>query len=147
MAGGGFTASTANPAGHAMTPMGSYAFLATANAGPTMSQVIDVSTFAAAIDAGTVSAMLETYAADTYNPSETPWIYIDFRNASGTRLAIASTGLPIRSIGSGFWRFLSITGRMPPLTRSMTLTLVASRVDGANNNVAFDGIRAFINGF
>ncbi|MGH2415036.1 MAG: hypothetical protein ACRDEA_15370, partial [Microcystaceae cyanobacterium] len=67
MAGGGFTASTANPSGHTMTPIGSYAFVATSNSGPTMSQVVDVSSFAAAIDAGTVSAMLESYATDTYN--------------------------------------------------------------------------------
>lgn len=148
MSGGGFTSSTANPSGHAMTPIiGSYAFVATANGGPGMSQVIDLSTFASAIDAGNVSAMLEAYAADTYSPGENPYMYLEFRNAAGTRLAIAITQLPIRSIGAGSWRAMNITGRMPPLTRSMAVVLVAGRVDGTNNNVAFDGIRTFVKGF
>ena len=148
MGGGGFTASTANPAGHTMTPvMGSYAFVATSNAGPTMTQTIDLSTFATAIDAGTVSAMLEAYAADTYSIGENPVIQIDFRNAAGNRLALAISNMPVRSIGAGSWRFISVQGRMPPLTRSMIIVFWASRVDGTANNIAFDGTRAFIKGF
>jgi hypothetical protein len=145
MSGGGFTASLANPSGHAVTPlMGNYVFVATPNGGPSMSQVIDMSTFATEIDAGNVMTMLEAYATDTYTPGENPYMYIAFRDAAGSRIALAITELPIRSLGAGTWRFMSITGRLPPLTRSIALVLVASRVDGTNNNVAYDGVRAFM---
>jgi hypothetical protein len=148
LGGGGFTASTANPSGHTMTPIfGTRSFVATSNAGPTMSQSINLSTFATQIDAGTVFAKLEAYAADTYSIGENPMIYLDFRNAAGARLAISISGQPFRSIGAGSWRTMATEGRIPPLTRSMTVVIWASRADGTANNVAFDGIRAFVKGF
>jgi hypothetical protein len=145
MAGGGFTASTANPAGHTFTPvMGTQAFVATANAGPTMFQVVDLSTFVSAVDAGSVYAKLEAFAADTFTIGESPYLYIEFRNAAGARIGIAITAPVFRTVGAGVWRYLDITGRIPPLTRSMALTLYAVRADGTANNVAFDGVRAFM---
>lgn len=145
MAGGGFTVNTANPSGHTMTPiMGSYAFVATANAGPTMRQTIDLSSFEADIDAGRMSARLEAFAADTYTSGEYPYIYIEFRNAAGNRVSMAITDLPFRSLAVGTWRFLDVVSRIPPGARSMALVLLASRVDGTANNVAFDGVRAFL---
>lgn len=148
MTGGGFTASTANPSGHTMTPvMGSYAFVATANTIPRMAQTVDLSTFAAAIDAGTVYAKLEAFAADTFSIGESPYVFIEFFNAAGNRWAMAMSEQPLRTIGAGVWRPLSVEERIPPLTRSMALTLWASRADGTANNVAFDGIRAFVKGF
>jgi hypothetical protein len=148
MAGGGFTASTANPSGHNMTPLlGSYAFVASANSGPQMRQTVDLSTFSDAIDEGTVLAMLETYAADTYSSGEDPIIYVEFLNAAGNRVAVVISDKPYRGLASGSWRHMTISGRVPPQTRSMTLVLWASRVEGTNNNIAFDGIRAFLSGY
>jgi hypothetical protein len=148
MTGGGFTAATANPSGHNMTPIsGSYAFVASANSAPTMRQTIDLSTFAAAIDQGTVMAMMETYAADTYTSGEDPIIYMEFLNAAGSRVALVISDRPYRGLTSGTWRHMSISGRIPPQTRSMSLVLWASRVDGTVNNIAFDGIRAFLSGY
>lgn len=148
MGGGGFTATTANPAGHTMTPLvGTYAFTASANADPVMYQVIDLSAFATAIDAGTVSAMMEAAAVDTFSTGESPYVYIEFRNASNVRRSLAISSMPARSLGTGTWRTLTAMGRVPPLTRSMALYLWADRVEGTNNNVAFDDVRAFLSGF
>lgn len=145
MTSGGFTSSAANPAGHGVTPlMGTKSFVASANAGPQMSQVIDLATFATEIDAGSVFAKMEAYAADTFNPGENPFVYIAFRNAAGVRIAITISDYPARNIGTGIWRYLEAVGRIPPSTRSMAITLFANRVDGTANNVAFDGVRAFM---
>lgn len=149
MVGGGFTASVAEQSSnHVMTPIfGTYSFLASPNADPKMFQVYDLATFATAIDQGGVSAMLEVYAADTWSIGESPIAYIEFRNAAGVRTAIAISADPVQSIGQASWRSLSATGRIPPTTRSMALYLWAKRVNGTNNNVAFDGVRAFLSGF
>jgi hypothetical protein len=148
MSGGGFTASTANPSGHTMTPIiGTYAFVATANPGTVMKQVVDVATFAAAIDEGSVMAMLETYVSDTAATGELFYIYIEFINAAGTRIAMTQMNDLMKTGGVGTWRHMTISGRMPPSTRSISFVLNSSRVEGTPNNTAFDGIRAFISGF
>ena len=148
MTGGGFTASTASPSGHSMTPIdGSYAFVATANTNPRMYQDIDISTFATAIDAGTVEARAEAFAADTYSKGEYPYIYIQFLDAAGAEVARVISATQVLSIGSGVWRHLSADGRIPKQTRTMRIRLWAKRRDGTNNNVAFDDVRAFIRGF
>ncbi len=145
MRGGGFSSSTANPTGHNVTPlMGTHAFVATNNASPAMVQVIDLSTFETEIDASTVFARLEAYAADTWTTGENPYILVEFYNAAGTRISLAVTAAPPRSMGMGIWRYLDIAARIPPSTRSIGLVLWASRADGSANNVAFDGVRAFI---
>ena len=145
MLGGGFTASTANPAGHNMTPIwGTSAFVATSNASPSMIQAVDVATFAVDVDAGKVLAQFEAYAADTFTTGENPYLFIEFRNATGSRIGIAITPAQTRSIGSGVWRYLRVEGRIPPGTRSLGLALWASRADGTANNVAFDAARAFM---
>ncbi|MBT2134477.1 hypothetical protein KK137_09045 [Croceibacterium sp. LX-88] len=146
--GGGFTPTTANPSGHTMTPIdGTYAFTATANAAPKMYQVVDLSTFAKEIDNGSVSAMLEAAAADTYSAGENPVVFIDFRDASNTSLGMVVSPMATRSIGAGKWRILNVSGRIPPLARSMLLYVWADRVDGSNNNVAFDRVKAFLSGY
>lgn len=148
MVGGGFTSTTANPSGHVMTPIyGSHAFTATANASPKMYQTMDLSSFATAIDAGTVEAKLSAFAADTYTVGENPYVYIEFRDASNAVRSIVTTPAQPRTIGQGIWRYLEIAGPIPPLTRSMNIYLWASRADGTANNVAFDGARAFLRGF
>lgn len=148
MSGGGFTASTANPSGHTMTPIiGTHAFVATSNPGTVMKQVIDVATFAEAIDDGSVMAMLETYVSDTATTGELFYIYIEFLNAAGTRIAMTQMNDLMKTGGVGTWRHMTISGRMPPSTRSIGLVLNSSRVEGTPNNTAFDGIRAFISGY
>lgn len=145
MTGGGFTAITANTSPHYVVPiMGTYVFVASSNASPKMFQVIDLSTFETEIDAGTVFARMEAYAADTWTKGENPYLFIEFRDAAGSRISVATTSAPPRSLGSGSWRYLDVAARMPPSTRSMALTLWAARADGTVNNIAFDGVRAFI---
>lgn len=145
MTGGGFTSSPASSSGHYFTPViGTKAFVASSNAGPQMFQVVDLATFATDIDAGNVFAKMEAYAADTFNPGENPFVYIQFRNAAGVAIAIVASAYPIRNIGAGIWRYMDVAGRIPPSTRSMAIILFANRADGTANNVAFDGVRAFM---
>jgi hypothetical protein len=145
MTGGTFSASLANPAGHSVTPLiGSYAFTASANQSVTMYQVVDLATFSTDIDSGKVFTKLEAYAADTASPAESPYLYIEFRNTAGARMGIAITNAPVRSIGTGVWRYMDIAARIPPGARSMALSLWAVRIEGTSNSVAFDGIRGFI---
>jgi hypothetical protein len=145
MVGGGFTSSGANPAGHAFTPIiGTKSFVASATAGPQMKQIVDLVSFTEDIDNGNVFARMEAYAADTYSVGESPYVFIEFRNSAGARIGMAFSSMPARSLGTGTWRYLDVAGRIPPSTRSMAISLTASRVEGTANNVAFDGIRAFL---
>ncbi|RDC60006.1 hypothetical protein HME9302_01204 [Alteripontixanthobacter maritimus] len=148
MAGGGFTATTANPSGHSMIPLiGTYSFTASANSNPTMHQVIDLTTFATAIDTGSVFAMVEAFAADTYTKGEYPYIYLLFMDSAGAEMTRTMSPMQALSIGSNKWRSISAEGRIPKSARSMAVYVWAKRADGTNNNVAFDGIKAFIRGF
>jgi hypothetical protein len=148
MTGGGFTASTANPSGHTMTPIfGSSAFVAGSAASSAMYQTVDIATFIADIDAGKISMRMEAFAADTFSIGENPYVYIECLNAAGNRIGIVINDYPFRGVGAGVWRSIDVSGRIPPLTRSVRFTLWASRVDGTVNNVAFDGARAYIKGF
>lgn len=145
--GGGFTATTANPPGHVMTPIeGSYAFTASANPNPQMYQSIDLSGYATQIDSGSVSTMLAAYSCDTYTDGENPLIFMEWLDGTGTERAVGVSALQMQSMGQGVWRSIVTVGRVPPGTRSMLIYVWANRVSGTNNNVAFDVIRAFISG-
>lgn len=142
---GGFTASMANPSGHTMVPIeGSYAFIASVNPNPKMYQIIDLSIYAAQIDAGHVSTSLAVYACDTYTIGEVPIVYMQWRDVSGNQRAVSLSSSPIRTIGAGAWRAQATTGRVPPGTRSMAIYLWSNRAEGTNNNTAFDVVRAFV---
>lgn len=145
--GGGFSATTANPSGHVMTPInGSHAFTASANANPKMSQTIDLSSYAAQIDNGTVSAKLTAFACDTYTVGENPHIYMDWLDASGVKIASSISAVQVRSIGQGAWRSIEVLSSTPAQTRSMVIYVWSKREDGTNNNTSFDVIRAFLSG-
>ena len=148
MTGGGFSAETANPSGHVMTPIeGSYAFVASRNSNPRMYQDFDVSTFASSIDVGSVEAMFEAYVADTYTSGEYPYVYLIFLDSSGNDIARIVSGTQALSIGSGRWRHISAVGRIPRQARTMRMVVWAKRSSGTANNLAYDGIRAFVRGF
>lgn len=145
MTGGNFTSVIANTHPHTVAPIGgSRVFVAPPEADPVMSQVIDLSTFGTAIDAGTAFARLEAFAADTFTIGESPYISIEFRNVAGNLVSMAITEMPRQTVGQAVWRFMDVESRIPPSTRSMALVLRATRVSGTVNNLAFDNIRAFI---
>lgn len=148
MVGGGFTATTANPVNHTFNPIeGLNSFVASPNADPQMYQDYDISTFASAVDLGAIRIMIEASAADTFTTGERPIIFALFLNASGSQLSRVISDDPIQTIGSGQWRHLSAEGRVPKNARTIRIYLWANRVNGTQNNVAFDDVRAFISGF
>ncbi|MQA65949.1 MAG: hypothetical protein GEU76_08615 [Alphaproteobacteria bacterium] len=145
---GGFTSNMTDPNGNAgVSPIvGSYSFFASSNPNPKMYQTIDLSAYAAQIDAGAVSTMLVAYSCDTFATGENPLIYMQWLDGSSNQRAIGISSLPVQSLGQGAWRSLMVTGRVPPLTRSMRIYMWANRVAGTQNNVGYDVIRAFISG-
>lgn len=145
MIGGGFTALGTPPTNHAFTPYkGNFVFLVSANANPQMYQDFDLSSYAAAIDNGTVRIQLEAEAADTWSIGEQPYLSVLFLDAAGTVTTRIVSPAQAESIGSGQWRHIVVEGRVPGQTRSARLMLWAKRRDGTQNNVAFDEIRAFV---
>ncbi|WP_379554165.1 hypothetical protein [Qipengyuania sp. DGS5-3] len=145
---GGFSAILANQQGHAMTPIeGIYAFAASSNPDPLMFQDYDLSSFATAIDNGSVLVKLEAFAADTNANGENPILYLQYRDGAGSPVARSYSATQIRSIGAGQWRYITAEGRVPSGVREVRLVVRAQRVVGTGNNVAFDEIRAFIRGF
>lgn len=145
MIGSGFTALGTPPTNHDFVPYkGSFVFLASASPNPQMYQDFDLSSYAAAIDNGTVRIMMEAEAADTCSTGEQPYLAVLFLNAAGTVTTRIVSPAPAESIGSGQWRHIEVEGRVPSQTRSARLMLWAKRRDGTQNNVAFDEVRAFV---
>ena len=148
MVDGGFTANASNPLNHQYTSIeGLNAFVASANADAQMYQDYNISTFASAVDAGSVRIMLEASAADTALTGERPIIFALFLTATGTPISRVMSSVPAQTIGIGQWRHLSAEGRVPKNARIMRIYLWADRLSGTQNNVAFDDVRAFVSGF
>lgn len=106
------------------------------------SQVIDVAAGAAAIDASTITYDLEAYLGGFLNQHDSATVTATFRSADQTPLGVATLGPSKpeeRSKESGMGPYVSM-GSVPRGTRSIEISLLMKRYEGAYNDAYADNI-------
>lgn len=96
-------------------------------------QDVDVSAYAAAINAGNAAAKFGGYLSD-YNGDDKPEFKLSFLDANGT--VISST--PVYGYQSGTWTLLNESADVPPLCTKIRFILMGTRLSGNDNDSYFD---------
>jgi hypothetical protein len=133
----------ANPGGHSITPRtGGGIAVADAVANAYASQIVAIdSGDYTAIDAGDVEGTFEAYASQTFNIPERAHYTISFLDAADADLGGALT-TTYEGSAQNSWSQMLLQGVFPVGTRKLKFELRAQRLDGTNNNMAFDDIAA-----
>lgn len=117
---------------------GTYYFFAGANARAILSQSVDLSAYAADIDAGRqqfdFSGWVRTYPQ---SPSDTSQIVITWLAADASVLGSFDSGA---LVSTSAWMAVADSRLAPALTRSLRIDLIADRNSGSNNDGYFDGL-------
>ncbi len=112
------------------------------NTSSNLTQRIDVSSSAAAIDAGTLPYTLSGWLGGWNGQDDNATLTVTFRNASNGPLGTAHIG-PVNSderpFGNGFVQ-KTASGTIPAGTRSLDLILLFTRASGAYNDGAADNL-------
>jgi uncharacterized protein (TIGR03437 family) len=112
------------------------------NASSKMTQTVDLSAYAAAIDAGTQAYTLDGWLGGLSTQNDNAAVTVTFENASGGSLGTATIG-PVLSADRGGVSELverSTSGTIPTGTRKMLVTVTFTRTDGAYNDGALDNL-------
>jgi YD repeat-containing protein len=113
-------------------------FFAGAAASAELAQEVDVTSYAAAIDAGTQSfAFNANVAAYNQVPTDGSRVIVEYRNGAGTILS-AFDSAEIQSIN--LWIPISDVRRAPVGTRRIRIRLLSIRHNGTANDGYFDGV-------
>ncbi len=99
-------------------------------------QLVDVSAYAAAIDAGKVSASFGGWVRDRSGDDDKPDIWLTFRPVLGKELGRTSKYWA----RSAAWSHRSDVVAVPPGTRSVEMTLWGTRLVGQENDSYFDSL-------
>lgn len=101
-------------------------------------QTVDVSSFAAVIDAGTQSFTFSGYRRSfDQSPADEGEFRLGFLDASSSLLSIINSGT---SATTTEWNFYTTTVVAPTNTRFISVDLVAARENGRNNDANFDNL-------
>jgi len=112
------------------------------NAASSAVQTIDVSTGAAAIDAGGVKFTLSAYVGGFSGQRDHAVITATFKDADGGKLAAASIGPVTPEQRKGHTGLLarSASGTVPAKSRSIDVAIVSTRFEGAYNDGYCDDV-------
>ncbi len=103
-----------------------------------ISQVVDLSADADAIDQGMVSYVFSGYAISLdQDPADQGRILIEYRNENDSTVASFDTGLLSNTQD---WMFIGDTILAPVGTRTAIINLMAFRNNGSNNDAYFDNL-------
>lgn len=125
--------------GGSPTPQdGSFTFFPGVAASTTLQQIVDVSSFSTAIDAGTQEFTFSGYRQSfAQSPADEGAFGIDFLSIAG----VAISGiLSASSATTASWDFYTNTFFAPVGTRSIAVSLIAERNAGTNNDANFDNL-------
>jgi len=113
-----------------------------------LSQTIDVSSYASAIDAGRVTYVLSGYLGGWEDQQDAAVLQVIFQAAGTTSLGSASIGPVTASDRADLTEFLlrSATGAVPAGTRSIAVDLTLTRVVGVNNDGYADDLSLVLGG-
>jgi hypothetical protein len=132
-----------NPTGHSISPRtGSGIAVADAVANAYASQIVtlDAGDYAD-IDKGDVVGTFEVYASQTFTIPERAHYTITFLDAGDVDLN-ASLTTTYEGSAQNSWSKMLLEGTLPVGTRKIKFELRAQRLDGTNNNMAFDDVAA-----
>lgn len=126
-------------ADYAYAYSGSYFFGAGNTASAELSQDVNVSSYAATIDAGSQQFTLQGYE-QSYNqsPPDSGKIIVEYRDASNTSVLASFNSGNKGSINT--WQLISNTQVAPVGTRTIRVRLIATRFNGSYNDGYFDDI-------
>ena len=133
---GSFTADTSKDG--VMPFSGSYMFGAGASSNCAMWQEVDVSSYASAIDAGTALILAGAMGTQTYTTPEQMEVFVEFLDSTGVMVDNRIRSYSRTDTDGDRWQNMHVFVPISPNTRKIRLWLQASRLDGTNNNVAFD---------
>ncbi|MFB3826297.1 MAG: BACON domain-containing protein [Bryobacteraceae bacterium] len=118
------------------------------NASSSITQTIDISGQAAAIDAGTLPYTLSGYVGGWDGQDDNAVLKANFKSAAGATLASAQVG-PVLSAerkgATGMW-LRSASGRVPAGARSVEVVLLMTRTSGAWNDGIADNLSLVLGG-
>jgi uncharacterized protein (TIGR03437 family) len=112
------------------------------NASSRMTQTVDLSSYAAAIDAGTQPYTLDGWLGGLSTQNDNTAVTVTFQNASGGSLGTATIG-PVSAADRGGVSELverSTSGNVPTGTRKMLVTVTFTRTDGMYNDGMLDNL-------
>ncbi|MDH4472876.1 MAG: T9SS type A sorting domain-containing protein [Fluviicola sp.] len=122
--------------GFATAFAGTYYLFAGSDASSDSYQDVDVSAYAAEIDAGTASftfsGKIQTYLQ---SPQDQGRIVVEYRNAGGTVLSSYNTA---NQSTSSVWANFSNTQTAPALTRTVRIRMLHTRNNGTSNDAYYD---------
>ena len=112
------------------------------NASSKMTQTVDLSAYAAAIDAGTQPYTLDGWLGGYSTQNDNAAVTVTFQNASGGSLGTATIGPVLAADRGGVSELVerSTSGNVPTGTRKMLVTVTFTRTDGAYNDGALDNL-------
>lgn len=117
---------------------GSFTFFPGVASSATLQQIVDVSSFATEIDAGTQEFTFSGYRQSfPQSPADDGAFGLDFLSIAG--VAISSI-LSASSATTTSWDFYTNTFFAPVGTRSIAVNLIAERNNGSNNDANFDNL-------
>lgn len=99
-------------------------------------QLVDVSAYAAAIDAGAVSASFGGWVRDLAGDDDKPDLWLTFRPTLGKELGRTSKYWA----RTAAWSHRGDVVPVPPGTRAVEMTLWGTRLEGVDNDSYFDGL-------
>lgn len=101
-------------------------------------QDVSVSEFAAAIDGGGCRAVALCALAQSFTIPEEGALWLEFRDGGGALIDARLTDIHSFDSDGGQWEGATLEARVPVNTRTLRLGMRSRRLDGTNNNVAFD---------
>ncbi|MBS1856607.1 MAG: VWA domain-containing protein [Acidobacteria bacterium] len=107
-----------------------------------MSQTLDLSSYASAIDAGSQPYTLDGWLGGWDGQDDNATLTVTFQNASGTTLGTATIGPVLSADRNGVNSLLerTKTGTVPAGTRKAVVTAQFNRVEGSANDGAADNL-------
>ena len=118
------------------------------NASSQMTQTVDLSGYATAIDTGSQAYTLDGWLGGYSTQNDNAAVTVTFQNASGGSLGTATIGPVLSSDRNGVSSLVerSATGNIPTGTRKMLVTVTFTRTDGAYNDGALDNLSFVLGG-
>jgi hypothetical protein len=113
-----------------------------------LTQTIDVSKYASAIDGDGVTYALEAYLGGYAGQGDSATLTITFKSASGSHLGTGKVGPVTEADRKGNTELLkrSTTGAVPATTRSVEVVLSMTKTDGAYNDGYADDLSLVLDG-
>jgi virginiamycin B lyase len=118
------------------------------NASSRMTQTVDLSSYASAIDAGTQPYTLDGWLGGYGGQDDNAVVTVTFQSASGGALGTASIGPVLDADRGGVSALVerSTSGNIPTGTRKMLVTVTFTRVSGSYNDGALDNLSFVLGG-